>query len=185
MAWRRHVAGRGCLAGVTAAGRAMGAAPPLAVLRRAPERGERAGRGLGGLNGGRVTGARYADPLRAEPPRHPLLDGRPPGVIVLPVEDQDRRSAEVGEFCRPIWAGKEVPGHDDQPGWAIAQHALVQERDDLPGNAVGPGLRLQVLVPEHPDGGAHSIGGIAGNVGAAGLLQHREHAPEQLGALAG
>ncbi len=131
-----------------------------------------------------MAGARYADSLRAEPPGHSLLDSRRPCIVVLAVEDQDRRSAEVREFCRTIRAGEKVPAHNDQPGWAVAQHALLQERDDLRRNSVGPGLRLQVLVPEHLDGGAQSIGRTVRSV-AVGRLERREHAAEQLSALAG
>jgi hypothetical protein len=132
-----------------------------------------------------MAGARYADSLRAEPPGHSLLDSRRPCIVVLAVEDQDRRSAEVREFCRTIRAGKKVPAHNDQPGWAVAQHALVQERHDLRRNSVGPGLRLQVLVPEHLDGGPQSIGRTVRSVAAVGRLERREHAAEQLSALAG
>ena len=46
----------------------------LAVLRLPPEGRERAGRGLRRLDGGRVPGARYADPVGAKPPGHQFLD---------------------------------------------------------------------------------------------------------------
>src|SRR5258707_6698576 len=110
---------------MTAAGRAI-RATPVAVLGRTPERGERACGGLGGLNGGGVASARYADSLRAEPPGHSLLDSRRPGIVVLPVEDQDRRPAEGPEFCRAVRAGPEVPGHYDQARLGGAPHAPVQ-----------------------------------------------------------
>ena len=164
---------------MTAAGRAIDVAPPVTVLCRAPECGQRARGGLGSLNGGGVARARYADALRAEPPGHAVLDSRRPRIVILPVEHQDRRAAEVRKLRRAVRAAEEVPAHDHQPGWAVAQHARVQERDDLLRNAVGPGLRLQVIVPELPHGGAQLAGGTAG------CLQRRQHAAEQLSALAG
>ncbi len=151
------IAAHHALAGVIAAHRVIGAPPPLAVLRGSPEGRERAGRGLGGLDRRRVTGARYADPVRAKPPGHALLDGRAPCVVVLPVEDQERRPAEVRELRRAIRAGQQVLSHGHQPGGAVAHHPLVQERNQVLGNPVCPGLGAQVLVPDLGDRGPQPV----------------------------
>jgi NAD(P)-dependent dehydrogenase (short-subunit alcohol dehydrogenase family) len=66
--------------------RAAFSAPP--ALGSVPEVGQRARRGLGRLDRGRVRGTGNADPLRAQPQRHVLLDRRVPGVVILAVDHQ-------------------------------------------------------------------------------------------------
>jgi len=193
---------------VTAAHRVTGGPPALTVLRGSPECRERAGRGLGGLDRRGVTRARYADPVRAKPPGHALLDGRAPGVVVLPVQDQDGQPAEVRELRRAIRAGQQVLAHGHKPGGAVAHHPPVQERDQVLGNPVCPGLGSQVLVPDPGDRGpqpvirrkavigcaavARRTGAVfrAGPASRAGTVlavrggHHRQHAAQHFGTLA-
>ena len=118
-----------------------------------PELGQRTGRRGGRLDGGGVHGRGDAQAAGAEPPGHVLLRGRGPCVVVLAVDDQHRDLIEPRQLGRPVRRGEHVPGHQDQPVRAVAQHPSAEERDDMAGDSGRDGLRGQVGLPELGDPG--------------------------------
>jgi len=118
-----------------------------------------------------VRSRRDADALRTKPPGHPVLRGRRPGIVVLAVQDQDRRAAEVGKCRDLVGAAEQVLAHGDQALGGVAQHALAQERDNRRGYPVGDGLRPQLGFPEFDDS--------LGAPGWPGFAQLSQHCPEQ------
>jgi len=122
-----------------------------------------------------VRRRRDADPLRAEPPGHPVLRGWRPGVVVLAVEHQDGRAARIGKRSRLVGAAEQVLPHRDQALGTAAQHPLAQEGDDVRWRAVGHGLRLEVGLPELADS--------LGPPGRPGLRHVGEHRPQRSGPL--
>ena len=136
----------------------------------------------GASTGGRVPGARYADPVGAKPPGHQFLDGRRPRVVVLAVEDQDRRPVKIRELRRTVRAGEQIPAHGHQAGRAVAHHPLVQEGDHV-ARAVGPGLLASGARPRCSRQICATVGPRRRPV--ASRVHHGQHAAQHLGALAG
>jgi len=118
-----------------------------------------------------VRRRRDAYPLCPEPARHPVLRRRRPGIVVLAVQDQDRRSGKPGELGGLVGAAQQVFSHHEQALGGVAQHALAQERDDGRWHAIGDGLRLELGLPQ-----------LADSLGPArrpGLRELGEHRPRR------
>jgi hypothetical protein len=95
-----------------------------------------------------VHGGRDADPHGVQPLRHILLSGRRPGVVVLAVQHQDREIPGLGQLVGLIRHAEQLQAHLHEPRRAGTQHPVPQELDDWPGRAGGPGLGLQVALPD-------------------------------------
>ena len=129
-----HVTGR---AGLADAGRAV--LRRRMRLGRVPERGERAGRGLRGLDRGRVRGPGNAHPLRAQPLAIWSWIVRRPGVVVLAVQHQHRRAARARPARRSGPGQPAAPRPSRQARRAAAPSSRVaQEVDDSAGHPSAP-----------------------------------------------
>jgi RecB family exonuclease len=122
----------------------------LGALGGVPERGEGVRGGGRGLHVRVMRGGRDAGAFRVQPGGHVLLERGGPGVVVLAVEDV-RRDGPGGQLARPVVGLEQVGAHGDQAGRVIAEHPLLEERQDRRGQAGRHRLRLERGVPHLRD----------------------------------
>ena len=123
-----------------------------ALPRLHPERRQRAGRGLGGLHRRGVARARYADPLRAEPPGH-RAPGRPGATRRRSPRRGPGPAARPGSRAQPCGPGRRA----DTCPWPRARWGCCPSSAGAgtsimgSGTPVGPGLGAKVLAPRSGD----------------------------------
>jgi len=117
-----------------------------------------------------------AEALGAQAGGHELLVRGGPGVVVFAVEHECRDVA-VGEGVRLVPGAEQLAGHRDQADRVVAQHAVLEEREDP-----GRGARLGRLGFQ---GAAPDLFDLALQLMRGGSVEEGQHGAELFGAVAG